>query len=304
MAAQPVGTPVRPAPATLRPETSVFTEPTWVKWLLIAVGVGFLALIVIVPVIVVFEEALNLGLAFYLDAIRDPNTMSALRLTLTVAAIVVPLNAVFGIAAAWSISKFDFPGKSLLITLIDLPLAVSPVVAGLIYVLIFGAQGYLGPWLRENDIHVIFALPGIVLATTFVTFPLVARSLIPVMQEAGREYEEAAISLGASGSRTFFQVTLPQVKWGLLYGIILCNARAMGEFGAVAVVSGKITGRTDTLPLRVEKLDKAFDTTSAFAIASVLVGLALITLILKVIVEWRTDGQAQAAGSTATRETL
>ncbi len=292
MAAQPLGAPVGPLAAAPRPRTSVFAEPTWVKWLLIAVGVGFLGIVVIVPVIVVFDEALARGVGFYTDAVRDRNTISALRLTLTVAAIVVPLNAIFGIAAAWSISKFDFPGKSLLITLIDLPLAVSPVVAGLIYVLIFGAQGYLGPWLRENDIRVIFALPGIVLATMFVTFPLVARSLIPVMQEAGREYEEAAISLGASGWRTFWQVTLPQVKWGLLYGIILCNARAMGEFGAVAVVSGKITGRTDTLPLRIEKLDKAFDTTSAFAIASILVGLALITLILKVIVEWRTSEQS------------
>ena len=270
---------------------SVFTEPRWVRALLIAVGVGFLAVIVIIPVALVFAEALRNGAPAYFDAIRDPDTVSAIRLTLTVAAIVVPLNAIFGIAASWAIAKFDFPGKSLLITLIDLPLAVSPVVAGLAFVLIFGAQGYLGPWLRENDIRVIFALPGIVLATIFVTFPLVARSLIPVMQETGREYEEAAISLGASGWQTFWHVTLPSVKWGLLYGVILCNARAMGEFGAVAVVSGKITGQTDTLPLRIEKLDKAFDTTSAFAIASILVGLALVTLVLKTIVEWRTGEQ-------------
>ncbi len=269
----------------------VFTEPAWVKALLIAVGVGFLTLVVIVPVALVFAEALRNGLGGYFDAILDADTISSIRLTLTVAAIVVPLNALFGIASAWAIAKFDFPGKSLLVTLIDLPLAVSPVVAGLVFVLIFGAQGYLGPWLREHDIRVIFALPGIVLATAFVTFPLVARSLIPVMQESGREYEEAAISLGASGWQTFWHVTLPSVKWGLLYGVILCNARAMGEFGAVAVVSGKITGRTDTLPLRVEKLDKAFDTSSAFAIASILVGLALVTLILKTVVEWRTSEQ-------------
>lgn len=293
MAAQPIGAPFAPDAATPRSAPSAFTEPLWVKALLIAGGVGFLLLIVVVPVIVVFDEALSRGLGFYADAIRDPDTRSALRLTLTVAAIVVPLNAVFGVAAAWAITKFDFPGKSLLVTLIDLPLAVSPVVAGLVYVLIFGSQGYLGPWLREHEIRVIFALPSIVIATTFVTFPLVARSLIPVMQETGREYEEAAISLGASGWRTFWQVTLPQAKWGLLYGVILCNARAMGEFGAVAVVSGKITGKTDTLPLRVEKLDKAFDTTSAFAIASILVGLALVTLILKVIVEWRTADQSR-----------
>lgn len=290
MALHPIATPTVDT-GRLNASSTVFSEPRWVKGLLIALGIGFLALIVVLPVIVVFEEAFARGFSFYVDAIRDRNTVSAIRLTLTVAAIVVPLNAIFGVAAAWAITKFDFPGKSLLVTVIDLPLAVSPVVAGLVFVLIFGAQGYLGPWLRENDIRILFALPGIAIATAFVTFPLVARSLIPVMQETGREYEEAAISLGASGWRTFWSVTLPNVKWGLLYGIILCNARTMGEFGAVAVVSGKITGRTDTLPLRVEKLDKAFDTTSAFAIASILVGLALVTLVLKAIVEWRTKEQ-------------
>ncbi len=290
MALHPIATPTVDT-GRLNASSTVFSEPRWVKGLLIALGIGFLALIVVLPVIVVFEEAFARGFGFYVDAIRDRNTISAIRLTLTVAVIVVPLNAIFGVAAAWAITKFDFPGKSLLVTVIDLPLAVSPVVAGLVFVLIFGAQGYLGPWLRENDIRILFALPGIAIATAFVTFPLVARSLIPVMQETGREYEEAAISLGASGWRTFWSVTLPNVKWGLLYGIILCNARTMGEFGAVAVVSGKITGRTDTLPLRVEKLDKAFDTTSAFAIASILVGLALVTLVLKAIVEWRTKEQ-------------
>lgn len=274
--------------ATSRPAQSVFSEPLLTKAVLMALGIGFLALVVLAPIAVVLSEAFSPGLSSYVDAIRDPNTVSAIKLTLTVAAIVVPLNAVFGIAAAWAITKFDFPGKSVLVTLIDLPLAVSPVVAGLVFVLLFGRGGYLGGWLIEHDIKVLFALPGIVLATAFVTFPLVARSLIPVMQEMGREYEEAAISLGASGWQTFWRVTLPHVKWGLLYGLILCNARAMGEFGAVAVVSGKITGRTDTLPLRIEKLDKAFDTTSAFAIATILVGLAVVTLVLKTIVEWRT----------------
>lgn len=280
-------TPIAAAEAS-RPAPSVFTESVLTRAILMAVGIGFLAIIVLAPIAVVFVEAFGQGPAFYLEAIRDPNTVSAVRLTLTVAAIVVPLNAVFGIAAAWAITKFDFPGKSLLVTLIDLPLAVSPVVAGLVFVLLFGREGYLGGWLQAHDIKVLFALPALVLATAFVTFPLVARSLIPVMQEMGREYEEAAISLGASGWQTFWHVTLPHAKWGLIYGLILCNARAMGEFGAVAVVSGKITGRTDTLPLRVEKLDKAFDTTSAFAIASILVGLAFVTLVLKTIVEWRT----------------
>jgi sulfate transport system permease protein len=268
--------------------TVVFREPVWAQVILIAIAVAFVGLMVIVPIANIFDQALSEGASNYFDAIRDPDTVSALKLTVKVAAIVVPLNAVFGLAAAWAVTKFDFPGKSVLLTLIDLPLAVSPVVAGLIFILVFGRNGYLGPTLLENDIKVAFALPGIAIATAFVTFPLVARSLIPVMQAAGREYEEAAISLGASGWQTFRRVTFPSVKWGFLYGVILCNARAMGEFGAVAVISGKITGKTDTLPLQIEKLNASFDTTSAFAIASLLVGLALVTLILKTVIEWRT----------------
>ena len=277
-----------PRPARSTVSNSIVTEPRWVQVALIGIAVAFMGLLIVVPVANIIVEALGNGWGSYLDSIRDPDTISALKLTLTVAAIVVPVNAVFGVAAAWAITKFDFRGKAFLITLIDLPLAVSPVVAGLIFIVIFGQSGYLGPWLREQGIEVVFALPGIVIATAFVTFPLVARALIPVMQDAGRVDEEAAITLGASGLRTFWHVTLPNVKWGLLNGIILCNARAMGEFGAVAVVSGKITGKTDTLPLRIEKLDKAFDTTAAFGIATLLVGLALVTLVLKVIIEWKT----------------
>ena len=273
---------------TTKPSTNVFTEPLWVRILLTTIAVSFLGLMVIVPVANIFAEGFADGASAYFEALRDEDTISALKLTLTIAAIVVPLNALFGLSAAWAITKFDFPGKSFLLTLIDLPLAVSPVVAGLVFILIFGRSGYLGPFLRDNGIQVVFAMPGMAIATAFVTFPLVARSLIPVMQEAGREFEEAAISLGASGWQTFWHVTLPSAKWGLLYGIILCNARAMGEFGAVAVVSGKITGKTDTLPLWIEKLDKAYETGAAFAIASLLVGLAVLTLILKTIVEWRT----------------
>lgn len=287
---------VGPAAATVAPRalrTLAFTEARWVRLTLIGVAVAYLGLIVFVPVANVFAQAFSRGLLVYVEALSHPDTRSAALLTLSVAAVTVPLNAVFGLAASWAIAKFDFPGKALLVTLIDLPLAVSPVVSGLIFILIFGAQGYLGGWLREHDVQVIFAFPGIVLATVFVTFPLVARSLIPVMQEAGREYEEAAISLGASGWQTFWYVTLPSVKWGLLYGVILCNARAMGEFGAVSVVSGKITGRTDTLPLRIEKLNAGFDTASAFAVASLLVLLALITLGAKTVVEWRTGERSE-----------
>lgn len=272
---------------------SVFSEPRWVRLALIAVATAYVGLLVVVPVTNIFSNALAGGVANYFHAVRDPDTVSAIKLSLKVAIVTVPLNALFGLSAAWAITKFDFRGKSLLVTLIDLPLAVSPVVAGLIFILMFSSHGYLGPWVRDHGIQVVFAFPGIVLATIFVTFPLVARSLIPVMEEAGREYEEAATILGASGWQTFRHVTLPGVKWGLLYGVILCNARALGEFGAVSVISGKITGKTDTLPLRIEKLDKAFDTTSAFAIASVLVLLALVTLVAKTIVEWRTGGEPQ-----------
>ncbi len=283
---------VTTSPARRGPRTAAFTEARWVRVTLIGVAVAYLGLLVFVPVADVIVQALSKGAGAYLAALAKPDTRSAALLTLSVAAVTVPLNAVFGLAASWAIAKFDFPGKALLVTLIDLPLAVSPVVSGLIFILIFGAQGYLGGWLRDHDVQVIFAFPGIVLATMFVTFPLVARSLIPVMQATGREYEEAAISLGASGWQTFWHVTLPSVKWGLLYGVILCNARAMGEFGAVSVVSGKITGRTDTLPLRIEKLNAGFDTASAFAVASLLVVLALITLAAKTVVEWRTGERA------------
>jgi sulfate transport system permease protein len=275
-----------------RRSTAAFQEPRWVRWTLTAIALGFMALLIAVPVANVLTEALSPGWSNYWSAVSDPDTTSALSLTLKVAAIVVPLNAIFGVAAAWAVTKFDFRGKSLLVTLIDLPLAVSPVVAGLIFIVMFGRNGYFGPWLQDNDIKVIFALPGIAISTAFVTFPLVARALIPVMEEAGRDDEEAALSLGANGFQTFFRVTLPNVKWGLLNGIILCNARAMGEFGAVAVVSGKITGKTDTLPLRIEKLDKGYDTDAAFAVATMLVGLALITLTLKAVVEWRTGRKA------------
>lgn len=271
-----------------RAATGTYSEPTWAKATLIALALAFIGLMIVIPVANILYEASRDGSAAYLDAVRDPDTLSALKLTLKVALIVVPLNALFGISAAWAITKFDFRFKTLLITLIDVPIAVSPVVAGLIFIIIFGQSGYLGPTLRDHGIEVVFATPGIAIATSFVTFPLVARALIPVMQEAGREAEEAAITLGASGLQTFFHVTLPTVKWGLFNGLILCNARAMGEFGAVAVVSGKITGKTDTLPLRIEKLDKAYATTEAFGVATFLVALAIITLVLKTIIEWRT----------------
>lgn len=293
MSTQPAIAEATPAVGPQRRTTNgaIYTEPRWVQFTLLGIALAFMGILIVVPVANIIYEALGDGWGAYVDSIRDPDTISALQLTLTVAAVVVPVNAVFGVAAAWAITKFDFRGKALLVTLIDLPLAVSPVVAGLIFIVIFGQSGYLGPWLREQGIEVVFATPGIAIATAFVTFPLVARALIPVMQDIGRDNEEAAITLGASGLRTFWHVTLPNVKWGLLNGIVLCNARAMGEFGAVAVVSGKITGKTDTLPLRIEKLDKAFDTTSAFGIATLLVGLALVTLVLKVIIEWRTGRQ-------------
>jgi sulfate transport system permease protein len=283
----------KPTRAASRPAPSVRGEAPWVRVVLVLAAAGFLALFVVVPLANVFSQALAKGLPKFVDAIADPDTLSAVQLTLTVAAISVPLNTVFGLSASWAITKFDFPGKTLLVSLIDLPLSISPVVSGLVFILIFGAQGYLGPWLRAHDLQVIFALPGIVLATVFVTFPYVARSLIPVMQEVGRSYEEAAISLGASGWQTFWHVTLPSVKWGLLYGVILCNARAMGEFGAVSVVSGKITGQTDTLPLRVEKLYAGFDSQGAFAVASLLALLALVTLAVKSLIEWRTGGHPE-----------
>ena len=262
-------------------------ESPWVRYTLIAVAVLFLALFLFVPLASVFFEAFRKGVDTYLSALTEPDAVSAIQLTLTVAAIAVPLNVVFGVAAAWAIAKFDFRGKNLLITLIDLPFSVSPVISGLIYVLMFGAQGWFGPWLEAHDIKIMFAVPGIVLATIFVTFPFVARELIPLMQAQGSEEEEAAIVLGASGWQTFRHITLPNIRWGLLYGVILCNARAMGEFGAVSVVSGHIRGLTNTMPLHVEILYNEYNFAAAFAVASLLTLLALVTLGIKTLVEMR-----------------
>lgn len=264
-------------------------EARWVRYTLLTLGLGFFALFLLMPLIAVFTEALRKGWDAYAASLLEPDTISAVKLTLLAAVISVPLNLVFGVCAAWAITKHDFRGKQLLITLIDLPFSVSPVVAGLIYVLIFGAQGWFGPWLQEHDIRIIFAVPGIVLATVFVTFPFVARELIPLMQAQGRDEEEAATVLGASGFRTFWHVTLPNIKWGLLYGVILCNARAFGEFGAVSVVSGHVRGQTNTLPLQVEILYNEYQFAAAFAVASLLALLAVGTLVLKQFVEWRAS---------------
>ncbi len=265
------------------------TEPRLVRWLLIAIAFVFLGFFLIVPLVLVFVKAFAGGWSTYLAALRDPIATAAIRLTLLVAAIAVPVNLVFGLAAAWAIAKFRFRGKNLLVTLIDLPFSVSPVVAGMIFVLLFGAQGLLGPWLSAHDVKIIFAVPGIVLATMFVTAPLVARELIPLMQSQGDDEEEAALTLGASGWQTFFRVSLPKVRWGLLYGVVLCNARAMGEFGAVSVVSGHIRGLTNTLPLHVEILYNEYQFAASFAAASLLTLLALVTLALKSLIEWRTS---------------
>jgi sulfate transport system permease protein len=262
-------------------------EPSWVRYALIAVALIFLTLFLFVPLVAVFTEALKKGWDVYKESVLDPDALSAIKLTFIAAGIAVPLNLVFGVAAAWTIAKFDFPGKSILLSLIDLPFSVSPVIAGLIYVLLFGSQGWFGPWLMDHDIKILFAVPGIVLATVFVTFPFVARELIPLMQAQGSEEEEAALVLGASGWKTFFKVTLPNIKWGLLYGVILCNARAMGEFGAVSVVSGHVRGQTNTIPLQVEILYNEYNFAAAFAIASLLALLALVTLALKSFIEWR-----------------
>ena len=262
-------------------------ESPLVRWLLIAIALGFCFVFLLLPLANVFVQALAKGWGYCAKALADPDSLAAIRLTLLVAAISVPLNVLFGLAAAWAIAKFEFPAKTLLITLIDLPFSISPVVAGLMFVVLFGLQGFLGPWLEAHDLKIIFAVPGIVLACVFVTFPFVARELIPVMQATGSEQEQAALTLGANGWQTFWHVTLPSVKWGLLYGIILCNARAMGEFGAVSVVSGHITGKTDTMPLRVEKLYNEYDAPAAFAVASLLVLLALFTLAVKTLMEWR-----------------
>jgi len=266
------------------------SEPPFVRRLLIAIALAFIGLFLVVPLVSVFAEALRQGFGFYFQTLRDPMTVSAIELTLIAAGISVPLNCLFGVAAAWTIAKFDFPGKNLLLTLIDLPFSISPVISGMIYVLIFGAQGWFGPWLMEHNIRIIFAVPGIVLATMFVTFPFVARELIPLMQAQGRTEEEAARVLGANGWQTFWRVTLPNIKWGLLYGVILCNARAMGEFGAVSVVSGHIQGKTNTIPLHVQILYENNNIPGAFAVASLLTFLALVTLMLKTWVEYKHTG--------------
>jgi sulfate/thiosulfate transport system permease protein len=271
----------------VRFETNSATrDPRWVKVIVLGLSLGFFVAFLLLPLIAVFVEALRRGWSVYIAALVEPDALSAIRLTLLTAAIAVPLNLAFGIAAAWAITKFDFRGKQLLITFIDLPFSVSPVIAGLIYVLVFGAQGWLGPWLAEHDIKIIFAIPGIVLATIFVTFPFVARELIPLMQTQGRDEEEAALVLGASAWQIFRKVTLPNIKWALLYGVILCNARAMGEFGAVSVVSGHIRGQTNTMPLHVEILYNEYQFAAAFAVASLLALLALVTLLIKAYVEW------------------
>jgi sulfate transport system permease protein len=278
-----------PRPATTAPRTITRAtgETRVVRWTLTLIALGFLAFTLVLPLVLVFTQALAKGFTAYIEAIKEPDALSAAKLTLLIASIAVPINLIFGVAAAWCISKFSFPGRNLLITLIDLPFAVSPVISGMIFVLLFGAHSWFGPWLQDHDIKIIFAVPGMVLATTFVTAPFIARELIPLMQEQGTEEEEAAIVLGAGGWQTFWRVTLPNIKWGVLYGLILCNARAMGEFGAVSVVSGHIRGETNTLPLHVEILYNEYAFAASFAVASVLTLLALVTLALKTLVEWQ-----------------
>ena len=275
-------------------------EASWVKWALIATALTFFAVFLLLPLVAVFTEAFRKGWDAYVRALVEPDALSAIYLTLLIAAIAVPLNLIFGVAASWAIAKFDFRGKHLLTTLIDLPFSVSPVVSGLIYVLLFGAQGWFGTWLAANDFKIIFAVPGIVLATIFVTFPFVARELIPLMEVQGREEEEAGMVLGASGWRIFWHITLPNIKWGLIYGVILCNARAMGEFGAVSVVSGHIRGQTNTMPLHVEVLYNEYQFAAAFAVASLLAFLAMVTLVIKSIVEWK-GRQALAEADSGAR---
>jgi sulfate/thiosulfate transport system permease protein len=273
----------------------VTEEPTATKFMLIATAIVFLAAFLFLPLIVVFVEGFRKGLAIFLESFTDPDAIAAIKLTLLVAAIAVPFNAIFGVAAAWAIAKFNFRGKNLLLTLIDLPFSISPVISGLVYVLLFGAQGWFGPWLKSHNVEIIFAVPGIVLATVFVTFPFIARELIPLMQAQGTAEEEAGLTLGASGWYTFVHVTLPNIKWALLYGVLLCNARAMGEFGAVSVVSGHIRGLTDTMPLHIEILYNEYNFTAAFAVATLLASLALVTLVLKSILEWRFADQLAAS---------
>ena len=280
--------------ARRRAQVRTITEPAPVRWALIALGLAFLTVVVVLPLLMVFAEAFSKGVGTFFAKLREPHTVAAIKLTLLTAAIVVPLNTVFGVAAAWLIAKYRFPGKSFLITLIDIPFSVSPVISGLIFVLLFGARGVLGEWLAAHDIKIIFAVPGIVLATAFVTFPFVAREVLPVMQSLGNDEEEAALTLGAGGWRIFFKVTLPKIKWGLLYGVILCNARAMGEFGAVSVVSGHINGETNTMPLQVEILYNEYDFAGAFALASLLTLLAVVTLAVKKFVEHRQTARDAA----------
>ena len=274
--------------------SAAVTERPLAKIVLMALAFGFLAVFLLLPLVLVFAKALQSGLGAFGEALADPDTQSAIRLTLLVAAIAVPLNLIFGVAAAWTIAKFEFKGKAFLTTLIDLPFSVSPVISGLVYVLLFGAGSLLGPWLKSHGVEILFAVPGIVLATVFVTFPFVARELIPLMQEQGTGDEEAAISLGANGWQTFWHVTLPNIKWGLLYGVLLCNARAMGEFGGVSVVSGHIRGLTNTMPLHVEILYNEYNAVGAFAVASLLAGLALVTLVLKTLLEIRYGAEIAA----------
>jgi sulfate transport system permease protein len=270
-----------------KPASDARADPVPMRWAIIGIAIAFLIIFIVIPLLNVFAQAFSKGFDAYVAAIGNPDAVDAIKLTLVVAAISVTLNLVFGVVAAWAITKYEFAGKSLLVTVIDLPFSVSPVIAGLVFVLLFGSQGYLGPWLQEHDIKIIFALPGIVLATMFVTFPFVARELIPLMREQGTQDEEAALSLGASGLRTFFKVTLPNVKWALLYGVLLCNARAMGEFGAVSVVSGHIRGETNTMPLHIEILYNEYQFMASFAVASLLALLALVTLVAKVVLESR-----------------
>jgi len=279
------------------------TEAAWVRYTLIGISLVFLFLFLVLPLAAVFAEALRKGFDAYWEALKEPDAWSAIRLTLITALIAVPLNLVFGVSAAWCIAKYEFKGKSVLTTLVDLPFSVSPVVAGLVYVLMFGAQGWFGPWLQEHDVKVIFAVPGIVLATIFVTFPFIARELIPLMQAQGNEEEQAAIVLGATGWQTFWYVTLPNIKWGLIYGVILCNARAMGEFGAVSVVSGHIRGQTNTMPLHVEILYNEYQSVAAFAVASLLALLALVTLVIKSVAEWRHEREMKATGELSPENT-
>ncbi|MGV7030713.1 sulfate ABC transporter permease subunit CysW [Methylobacterium symbioticum] len=290
------GAAILSGPAHVSRPTSAVGEGRAVRWTLIAVAIVFLALFLVLPMLTIFVQAFSKGWETYLATFREPDAIAAVKLTLTVAAIAVPFNLVFGVAAAWAIAKFEFPGKSLLVTLIDLPFSVSPVVSGLIYVLVFGTQGVFGGFFAAHGIQILFALPGIVLATIFVTFPFVARELIPLMQEQGTAEEEAALTLGASGLWAFLTVTLPNIRWGLLYSVLLCNARAMGEFGAVSVVSGHIRGLTNTIPLHVEILYNEYNFVAAFAVASLLAGLALVTLLLKSVLEWRYAGDLAAGG--------